>query len=70
MPDFLLVCTDVETPVTTCEGVATWVDVRTIQNNNPLTEFNLEHFGIVNGSLLLSFLVGHGAGRVVRWMGR
>ncbi|RJG36969.1 hypothetical protein [Motilimonas pumila] len=35
-----------------------------------LTEFDLEVFSMVNGSILLSFFVGHAGGRLVKWFGK
>ena len=70
MADYVLVCTEETLPTGTCSGVTSWVDMSTIETINPLAEFDSTIFGIVNGSILLSFLIGHGAGRVVRWLGR
>lgn len=41
-----------------------------ISTLNYLFEFDLGAFGVVHGSLMLAFLVGHGAGRVVKLMNK
>lgn len=32
--------------------------------------FNVEMFSLINGGILLSFIVGHFSGRLVRWMSK
>lgn len=52
--------------VATCQGhiLLEPADVLAVQS------FDSELFLLVSGSLLVSFIIGHGAGRVVRWMGK
>lgn len=41
-----------------------------INTLNELFRFDLTVFGIVHGSLLLAFMISHGAGRVVKLLGK
>ncbi|GAL32424.1 hypothetical protein JCM19240_5855 [Vibrio maritimus] len=52
--------------IATCQGYVLLepVDVIAVQS------FDQELYLEVSGYLLLSFVIGHGAGRVVRWMGK
>ncbi|MCW8345975.1 hypothetical protein MD535_08135 [Vibrio sp. ZSDZ65] len=52
--------------IMTCKGhvLLEPVDVMAVQS------FDQELYLEVSGYLLLSFLIGHGTGRVVRWMGK
>ena len=69
MADFVLVCEQETIPNQgeSCTGVTSWIDIQSI---NPLTELDLEVFGLVNGTILISFLVGHVTGRLVKWLGK
>ena len=70
MSDYVLVCTEETLPTGTCSGVTMWVDMHSIEAINPLNEFDIEIFGYVNMTILISFLVGHATGRLLKWLGK
>ncbi|EJU9865825.1 hypothetical protein [Vibrio vulnificus] len=57
-----------DTPPNECQGVVFLEPHDTL--GYQLTEFDSELFGLVLGALLASFLIGHFAGRTVRWLGK
>ena len=70
MADYVLVCTEDTLPIGTCSGVTTWVDMHSIEAINPLNEFDIDIFAYVNMTILISFLIGHATGRLLKWLGK
>lgn len=70
MTSYVFVCdSDSVLTTDTCTGSSSWVE-NSASSTLSIEEIDVQAFAMVDGFLLVSFFVGHAAGRLVKWLGR